>query len=187
MKLRVAGLVMTLALFALPAIVAAAPHTRGGFTLGLGLGGGSAGISANGNSSDRQSGTAGSFRAAYIFLPQFGVGIETNLWTKDQNGATLTFSVAAATLSYYPGASGLYLRGGVGVGTTELEAKIGSVTLSGSQDGLGVIGAGGYEWRLGRSFAIGPEIDFGYASLDGYTTNYVNGQLQFNWYFIPRE
>ena len=171
---------------ALPAVAVSWPNERNGWMIGLGVGGGSSGISANGQSSDRESGAAASVRTGYVFTPELAAGLETNVWTKDINGVTFTFSVAAAALTFYPGGQGFFARGGVGAGSVELETKVGSTTITGSDSGLGLTGGLGYEWRVTRSLALAPQVDYGFASLNGYSVNYVNGTLQANWYFIPK-
>lgn len=162
------------------------PQTRGpGWFVGFGLGGGSAGIEIDGFDTDREGGAAGSFRVGYTFTDQVGLGLETNAWTKEENGVTFTFSAGAATLYFYP-AGGLVLRGGVGVGTGSVEFDQGGFTVSADEDGFGVTVGAQYDFRVTRTFSIGPQVDFSWMSLDTVDANYVNGGLSFNWYFIPR-
>jgi len=173
----------------LPALAAAETHpqTREGWLIGFGVGGGSAGISADGASSDREGGFAASFRAGYAFQPQLSVELDSNGWSKEQDGTTTTFSVGTAAINYYPGAQGIVLRGGVGFGSADVSTQVGSVTLSGSESGFGFLLGAGYEFRVRRTFAIGPQVDFGWMTLDAFDANYVNVGIGFNWYFIPRQ
>ncbi len=159
---------------------------RQGWLVGLGLGGGSAAVSDASGSSDRQGGFAGSLRAGYAFTPEVSLELNSNAWIKEENGTTITFSVAAVALNYYPGASGFVLRGGVGVGTVDLSTSFGSTTVSASESGLGLTAGAAYELRLTRRFALGPQIDFGWTDQQDFNTNHVNGGLGFTWYFIPR-
>ena len=179
----------------LPAVAGAEnPHTRGGFILGLNAGGGSAGLTfedLNGESSnsDREGGGAFNIRAAWAFNPQFAAGLEMNSWTKDEGGSTVTFDVTAAAATFYPGANGLFLRGGVGAGTVDVEFTDDTgTTVSASKSGLGLFGGVGYEWRLGRRWALGPMADFGWMSIDDVDggklkVNYFNFTVGFDWYF----
>jgi hypothetical protein len=188
---RARGIALAL-LFSLAGLVSGAaagthPHDRQGWTLGLGLGGGSAVFEPDGGASlDREGGFGGAFRVGYAFNPKFAAGILSSGWSKEQNGATTTFSVGGVGVTFYPDAAGFHFSAGIGGGNGEVSTRIGNVTTSISESGLGFLAAAGYEWRLTRRFALGPQIDFGYASLDSGSFDYVNGVLQANWYFIPR-
>jgi outer membrane protein with beta-barrel domain len=178
--------VLTLAAVAPPTAAAAQPQTRQGWLIGLGLGGGSAGISADGNSSDREGGVAASLRAGYAFNPRVSLELGASAWTKEENNATLTFSATGPVLNYYPGAEGLVLRAGVGVGTGEASLQSGNTTITASETGLGVMGGMGYEFRVTPRFALGPQIYAGWIDLDSFNANWVNFELGFHWYFIRR-
>jgi len=59
-------------------------------------------------------------------------------------------------------------------------------------DGLG--GSAGFAWTLGaayefrvtRSFALGPQIDYTRMNLEFADADYYNIGLSMNWYFIPK-
>jgi len=177
--------IAVLALFSTGAALAGShPHERDGMILGFNLGGGSAGISASGFDSDREGGLGGNFRVGYAFSPQAAAGLEGNMWTKEVDNETWTFSMGAAALTYYPGATGFFVRGGVGVGTAEYSLDQGGITYSASDDGIGFLLGTGYEWRLGRKFALGPQFDYSYSKVsDDYSINYFNFTMGLNWYF----
>lgn len=40
--------------------------------------------------------------------------------------------------------------------------------------------------RVTRTFALGPQVDFSWMSLDSVDANTISGGLSFNWYFVPR-
>jgi len=178
---------LTAALLLVPAIAAQAgqwPHERDGVVLGFNLGAGTAGVTASGYDSEREGGLGGSGRIGYAFSPELAVGLEGNFWTREVDGETWTFSVGAATLTYYPGAKGFFVRGGLGGGSMEFETQQGGVTFSASDNGFGFLLGTGYEWRLARKFALGPEIDYSYAKVnDDISLNYVNFTVGLNWYF----
>lgn len=160
------------------------PHERDGWTLGLNLGGGTAGVNVSGFDSGREGGAAGNLRVGYAFQNQFAVGLEGNAWTKNVDNETWTFSFGGPTFTFYPGSQGFYLRGGVGVGTAKYEAESGGVTFSASDNGFGVLGAAGYEFRLARKFSLGPQIDYSYAKVNSdFSVNYWNFTVGGNWYF----
>jgi len=166
------------------ALAGAWPHDRDGWTLGLNLGGGTAGVNFSGFDTNREGGAAGNFRVGYAFQNQFAVGLEGAAWTKNENDQTVTFSFGGPAFTFYPGSQGFYLRGGIGVGTAKWEAQDGGVTYSVSDNGFGVLGAMGYEFRLARKFALGPQVDFNYAKVnDDLSVNYWNFTLGGSWYF----
>lgn len=159
-------------------------HERDGVVLGFNIGGGSAGLEVdNVGDSDRESGAAGSFRFGYAFRPEWAVGLESNAWTKEIDDETWTFSVAALGFTYYPNAAGFFLRGGIGFGSISAESDEGNFTVRYEDNGIGILGGLGYEWRLTRRFALGPQVDFGYTDVgEGVSANYVNFTAGFNWY-----
>ncbi len=160
------------------------PHERDGVVLGFNLGGGSAGINVTGLDSNREGGFGGNFRVGYAFSPQVAAGLEGNMWTKNVDNETWTFSVGGPALTYYPGGTGFFVRGGVGVGTVDYSFDQGGVTISSSDDGFGFLVATGYEWRLGHKFALGPEFDYAHARVnDDLSMNYFNFTMGLNWYF----
>ena len=160
------------------------PHERDGMILGFNLGGGSAGINDTGVDSNREGGFGGNFRVGYAFSPQVAAGLEGNVWTKNVDNETWTFSVGGPALTYYPGGTGFFVRGGVGVGTVDYSVDQGGVTLSASDDGFGFLVATGYEWRLGHKFALGPQFDYAHAKVnDNLSMNYFNFTVGANWYF----
>src|SRR6267142_2731676 len=88
---------------------------------------------------EREGGFGGNFRVGYAFSPQVAAGLEGNMWTKSVNNETWTFSVGGPALTYYPGGTGFFVRGGVGVGTVDYSLDQGGVTLSASDDGFGFL------------------------------------------------
>jgi len=186
---RLTIVLLAAGVLAIPALAGAQPHpnTRGpGWFIGFGIGGGSAGISADGSSSDREGGVAGSFRGGYCFTNELGLGLETNGWSKEDSGVTTTFSTGGATLYYYPASQGLVLRGGLGFGSADVSASSGGVTVSASESGFGFTLGAAYEFRVARTFSIGPQVDYSWMTLDDFDANYFMGALSFDWHFIPK-
>lgn len=182
----VLSLSLALAAFAMvPGAHAGAwPHERDGFILGFNLGAGSAGINLGNVDSDRESGLAGNGRVGYALSPEFALGLEGNFWTREVDGETWTFRVGAITATYYPGAKNFYVRGGLGGGSMEYSVDSGGFTLTASDEGFGFLLATGYEWRLTRRFALGPQIEYSYGNIDDdLSMNYVNFTAGLNWYF----
>lgn len=184
--LRLIALIAVLTLLPAGPARAAWPHERDGILLGFNLGGGTAGVDFTGQD-DREGSIGGSFRIGYAFTPQVAAGIEGTFWTKEViDDVTWTFNVTTAALTYYPGAGGFYVRGGVGVGSMELEIdQGGGVSSKFSDDGFGFLLGAGYEWRLSRKFALGPAVDYSYARVNelDISLNYVNFTAGLTWYF----
>jgi len=164
----------------LPATAWAHPQTRDGFFIGLGLAKGSAALDFGSGSTDRESGTGGSFRFGWTVNPKFGLGLENNSWFTSSDVAVAAMGVTTLAASFYP-AEGLVLRGGLGAGY-EGAASDGL----GGDAGFGWTLGAAYEFRVTRSFAIGPQIDYSHMSLSSADANYYNVGLSMNWYFIPK-
>ena len=172
------------------AIAEPKPHDRNGFFIGFGLGGGSGGME---DVDDRKGGGVGNFRLGYAITPEVTIGLESSawIWQEEQSGIDLmvSFSVATFGATYWPGNKGVYLKGGVGFGTVSfeesVETSLGTLKLENDDSGFGLLGAVGYEWRLTKKFALGPEVDFAYLNVGGDvgSANYVAGTLMLNWYW----
>ena len=186
MKPRIIAIGTLLLAGLLPSLCAAQgphPSTRQGWLVGFSVGGGSAGISTD---SGREGGFAGSFRFGYALQPQLSMELNSNGWTKESNGNTITFGTVTAALNFYPGASGFLVRGGLGWGSATATAQSGNVTISSTETGFGLTAGAAYEFRVTRTFSIGPQVDYGWFTVDSFDGDYVTGSLGFTWYFIPR-
>ena len=162
------------------------PNDREGWLIGLGIGGGGLQVSDQGASSDRESGVAASLRAGYAFSPQVSLELDGTLWSREDNGTRFTFSATGATINVYPGASGFVLRAGVGGGTGEVQVQQGNVTITASENGLGLLAGLGYEFRVARKFAFGPQAHFGWADLDSFNADWFTLELGATWYFLKQ-
>jgi opacity protein-like surface antigen len=163
-----------------PITADAHPQTRGGFFMGLGLARGSAALSPAAADLPRESGWGGTFRLGYAPNPKFALGIESNTWVEVAEGGAVTLGTLTAAVSVFP-VEGLVLRGGLGVG----DAAGAGDGLSG-EVGTGWMVGGGYEFRVTRSFAIGPQLDYNGVNLSNVDFNFVNVGLSTTWYFIPK-
>lgn len=127
----------------------------------------------------------GSFRLGYPLNEKVSLAMESNAWSKSENGVTVTFSAVTAGVACFP-SEGLVLRGGIGLGRTTVSLVGGGATLTASESGLGLNGSVGYEFRLARTFALGPQLEAGYATFKGGSSNWVGGSLAFNWYLLKK-
>jgi len=173
-------------------------HNRSGFYLGVGAGMASADTESGSGASpivvdlNREGGAAGNFRFGWAVMENMTLGLENSTWFRNYDisgtniDANLKLNVTAFAMTFFPSNMGLYLRGGVGVGVTGIELKQGTTSVSGSEVGLGLIGAVGYEWRLTRLFAFGPQVEWAFMGTDGEETgsaNFTSVTAQATWYW----
>lgn len=163
------------------------PHERDGFVIGFNLGLGSARVhpdnQVDSDADNSSGGGGGAFRLGWAFANQFMVGLEGAAWVNSESEGDVTLTSSLINFTWYPAASGFFLRTGLGGGKVEVTFDLGGqdVTLSdtGGSFGLG----GGYEWRLGGKFALGAALDYHTFSVDGGDFDFFNGTVQLNWYF----
>jgi hypothetical protein len=186
-------------------------HARERWLVGFSLGGGSAEaqFDADGDvlvSSDRTGGVGFGFRVGYAVRPDLVLGFEGNGWGRSDSetlpfvgdvDVTTTLTVAAVSCTWYPGAGGFFVRGGLGGGTLGQEIEAGGLTIEYDETGFGLHGAVGYEWRVTRTFAIGPQLDLAWMNIGeidvqddagnlvtaDVTFNYAIVSVLANWYF----
>lgn len=161
------------------------PADRNGFMIGFGVGGASLGIKDGGS---REGSVTGNFRIGYAVRTEVVLHYEGNAWIKTFSegfgDVTWTFSTSTFAVTYFPGNAPIFLRGGIGFGTANVEVKTQGVKVSDSETGLGLLVAAGGEWRLTKKFALAPQVEFAYQDLDTLgSSNMIGGGLGFNWYW----
>ena len=68
------------------------------------------------------------------------LGVETNVWTKEEDGARLTLGFVTGTITVYPVVtSGFFLKGGFGASVVDTSADFDSFDVSASKTGWGVL------------------------------------------------
>jgi hypothetical protein len=148
---------------------------RQGFGISFGLGGGSASMSCDGCSSERDTGLSGYLRMGGYVSPSLFVGGETNGWTKNDMGVEQQIGVISAVVQWYPQpAAGLYLKGGAGFAHATATDAFDEVSTSGMAMNAGV----GYDWRLTRNFSLTPYANYvrslgAEAEVNGLGTGYT--------------
>lgn len=166
-----AGLLALALTAAAPATIAAQgqhPQTRQGFGISFGVGTGSAGATCNDCSSERDNGLSGYLRLGGYLRPNLFLAGETHGWVYSEDGVDSQLGFYTATAQWYPNvATGLYLKGGLGLatyavtdGTDDLNASAGAV----------VVGAG-YDFRLGPNFSLTPYLNY---------LRSMEGEIKFN-------
>ena len=127
----------------------AAPTDREGYSLSLGLGGASAGVSCSGCGTDRQNGASGYLRVGKGFSQTLMMGVELNGWNKTENNATARNTMVSAVAQWYPSATnGFFTKFGAGIGRMSVEDK--SVTPTDKLQSTGF----GYQFGLGYDIGI---------------------------------
>ena len=184
----VAVAALATALYAGTAFAGSNPQDHHGFFIGFNLGAGTAQIKSDGDTSDHEWGGAGNFRLGGAVKNNLLLGGEFTGWTRDQDGSTVSLSTALFAVTYYPAQDkGFYVRGGMGFGTSHFSYDAGNgFTKSKDESGFALALASGYEWRLTRKFALGPQAEFNWLDISGDlvdTANFFDVTLGFNWYW----
>jgi hypothetical protein len=151
--------------FASVASAASHPQERHGFWIGFGFGVGSANVTCDDcGSGNRETAAAGYLKLGGTLNDHLLLGGEVNVWSKKQEGMTLTLSSGAVTLTLYPQpASGFFIKGGVGLSMVDTQFREGSATVTIDPGyGLGVIVGAGYDVRVGKNVSITPAVNFWY-------------------------
>jgi outer membrane protein with beta-barrel domain len=151
-KKLVQGFVVVAAL-AVSAASAHAQHkqVRDGFWFSGGLGYGSLGCD---NCGSREGGVSGDISVGGTISPRFLLGVGAAGWSKSDQGARLTVSTLDARVRFYPSrTSGLFLTGGIGLGTVRGDFGGG---FSATETGVGTILGLGWDIRVARNTSITP-------------------------------
>ena len=144
---------------------------RQGFWIGGGLGYGSMGLSCDFcDGLDREGGLSGYFKLGGTFRQNVLLGVETNGWTKSENGATVTMANLSGAAYWYPMATaGFFVKGGAGYSV--LRGDDG--TTSDSDSGFGLLAGLGYDVRVGQNLSITPVANWFRGGFDGASTNVI--------------
>jgi hypothetical protein len=127
---------------------------RQGFWFNIGLGYGSLGCQDCG---DREGGASGGLALGGTVSQKVLLGVSSNVWTKSQDGVTLTAAAVTAAIRFYPSSTGrFFFLAGLGVGSVDLRFATGNVSVSASQTGGGALLGLGYDIRVGNNASLTP-------------------------------
>jgi hypothetical protein len=179
---------------------AAAPapvNDRAGYSLSLGLGGGSSALSSNGVSAgDRENGMSGYFRVGKGMSQSMMLGLELNGWNKTENNVTGRAGMFSAIAQWYPSmTNGFFAKGGLGLARTTIDDR----TDPAAADKVEATGFGyqvgmGYDMSIARRWSITPYVNYlgapeAQAKLNGTDVpnqkigaNYVQYGLGLSWH-----
>lgn len=133
--------------------------SRKGLWLGLGFGAGgeSYDLAPSTGYSDVLYRPTVSFRMGGTVSPHLRLGGEVLSWINDVGPAVESLSSALFIAQLYPfSRSGLYLKGGLGIGRSAVDFDDG---YNEGDTGFAALVGAGYELRLGRRFFLNPSID----------------------------
>jgi hypothetical protein len=153
---------------------------RGGFWLGLGLGAGgeSYDLRPSIGYSDVLYRPTVSLRLGGTVSPHLRLGAEVLSWINEVGPAVESLSSALFIAQVYPfSGSGLYLKGGLGIGRNAVDFDSG---FDEGDTGFAALVGAGYELRLGRRFFLNPAIDLvGHRYDDGMIGDYRERLVNF--------
>lgn len=199
--MRVAPVVIALwtCVVAAPPAAFAEPPLRNGWSVGFGLGVGWTAWDWPDGERRSEGSASGNLRVVWALRNDCLIGLEMWGWSKSYSieyvpenvPAETIVGAATAAVTYFPGDSGAFVRGGVGVG--QARAKVTpdpSVDFPVSGDthdtGLALLAAAGYEYQITPRLALGAAAHGVYVAVDEAPFDDVTGYgftVQFNWYW----
>lgn len=174
---------------------AAAPtNDRAGYSLSLGLGGGSSTYTCVGCPTDRENGASGYFRVGKGMTPSVMAGIELNGWNKTENNVTGRNGMLSAIAQWYPSmTNGFFAKGGLGIARTTIDDRSTAAPDKVEATGFGYQVGMGYDMSIAKRWSITPYVNFlgaasANAKLNGVDageklgSNYVQYGLGLSWH-----
>jgi hypothetical protein len=167
-------------------------HQRHGFLIGVNAGIGASHVAFTLGPAevrdDRSGALFGGYRLGYAVSNSIAFTLEgRSYYSSDSQGDWQLYGTFL-TLTWWPDGCGFFLRAGLGGGKIETIHDIGQTDLQvDEQADLLALGMG-YEWRLGRHFALGGALDFVGGDIDVIEDlldlRFGSGgiSIQFNWY-----
>ncbi len=152
-------------------------NDRSGYSVSLGLGGGSSGISCAGCASDRENGMSGYLRVGKGISPSLMAGLELNGWNKTENNVTGRTSMLSAIAQWYPSmTNGFFTKVGAGMGRLSIEDKSTTPADKLQSTGFAYQMGVGYDMSIARRWSITPYVNYlstagAKAQLNGVDTN----------------
>jgi hypothetical protein len=186
------GVMAAATLVSAPSAWAGHPQERHGFWIGFGGGYGSAYGSFDCDDcedDEREGSFTGFLKLGGTLSPNVLLGVESNAWIKDESDATLTLGSVTGTITVYPSATGgFFLKGGFGASIIHTSAEAGTLDVSASKTGWGLLAGIGYDIRVGRNISLTPCVNYTYGKpgdvvfegenvLPGWKQNVVSFEL----------
>ena len=161
-------------------------NSRHGFTIGLGAGGGILNIRGGGTNNTKGS-FLGDIKIGYGLNDTMLILYNGSYQYTKINGVSLSVYTVPVALQWFV-YNDWYIRPGVGITWASASVTAGGVTLTANTSAsLGLDFATGYEFRMGKSFALSPEAVYHYSHLRAAGANgHINSfgaQVSALWYF----
>ncbi len=162
--------------------VAKTDHT--GFYIGFGLGYGNLGLNFDNSnlSTDRQGSGAGVFFIGGALRRDLLLGLDANVWTKQQDNVTSSISTTVACLTYYPSPK-FFIKGGIGFASADVEVGGFFYNQKYSETGFGAMLGAGMEFRLMRKFALVPSAQWSFQNFDHFQSNVFSMTFNIGWFW----
>lgn len=166
---------------------------RKGWLVGAnaGWGGGSARFDLGGRTysedAEDNTGFLGGLRGGYAFSNSFALTLEMVGFGNGEDDEKWGVGASFVTVTWWPDGSGFFVRVGGGGGGGDIFLEETGEVVDFEEKGAALFGLG-YEWQLGRRFALGVAVDAVGFELDGATgfdedsASFGGLSLQFNWY-----
>jgi hypothetical protein len=176
------------------AAVGPSSNGRDGYSLSLGLGGGSSGVTCAGCATDRENGASGYLRIGKGMTPTLMMGLELNGWNKTENNVTGRNTMLSAITQWYPSVSnGFFAKAGAGMGRMTIEDKSSTPSDKLQSTGFGYQLGMGFDMSIARRWSLTPYVNYlatagAKAELNGVNTNekldgnYVQYGLGLSWH-----
>lgn len=161
------------------------PQDRERLTVvGVNFGVGSAQAQEGSETSARYGGPQLEARVGYGVSNWVAVSAEGTLFYRQVDDFTWTLGSIVAAGSLYPGGGGLFVKAGVGWGIVNARAFAGALQeINLSKNGLALLGAVGYEFRVSQRVGVGPQFDWSWIELDeNDSVDYWSITVVLNWY-----
>jgi hypothetical protein len=136
---------------------------------------------------DGNAGFFGALRGGYAFSNSFALTLELVGFGNGDDDQEWGVGASCVTVTWWPDGSGFFVRVGGGAGGGDIFLEETQKKVHFEEKGAALFGLG-YEWQLGRRFALGVAVDaFGF-ELDGATGFDKDSagigalSVQFNWY-----
>ncbi|MCX6831943.1 MAG: outer membrane beta-barrel protein [candidate division Zixibacteria bacterium] len=99
-----------------------------------------------------------------------------------EDNVTRTISTSSLCLTYYA-TPRFFVKGGVGVGSADVQVEYQHSTVSYNETGFGLTAGAGMEFRLTKHFALVPSTQWSYQSFDSFKSNVFSLTFNVGWYW----
>lgn len=149
--------------------VAAQTNSRRGFWIGAGIGNSRTDVACRVCVDDTKGELSGYLRAGFTLRPSLRLGLEATRTQNSEDDVNEHFNGIAAVVLFYPGRSGLFFKGGMGILDYKASDDSDELTARTVAVSFGI----GYEVRVAREFSVVPFVNLtgttsGDLSYDGH-------------------